>query len=153
MKFVMSVLISLGIIVSSGAVHNARAESIQNLGNSQYKNWYLDIDGSNGHVVLSQNLKGTGAHWKITEGPNGISIQNMCNCSFRDGFLSMGDDGQLWVTYIPVHYWKITKNGSSSKIQSMEIIGVEGLYVDIDGNGGVVLESSPKGSGTNWLIH
>jgi hypothetical protein len=45
-------------------INNGGSFKIQNLGNSPYKDWYLDIDGQGG-VVLESSPKGSGTNWLI----------------------------------------------------------------------------------------
>lgn len=62
---------------------------IQNLGNSPYKNWYLDID-DNGGVILEKDASGSGTKWRITEQGGNSKIQNMCTCKYVEWYLDTG---------------------------------------------------------------
>lgn len=48
-----------------GSAYLQGTVSLQNLGNSRFKNWHLDIDGNTGAFMLSESLV-SGAYWKLT---------------------------------------------------------------------------------------
>ncbi|MDA2068443.1 hypothetical protein PDN02_28445, partial [Bacillus cereus] len=61
----------------------------QNNAETQFQNWYLDIDGTTGDVILSRNL-GRGGYWRLTDHGNGIvTFQNNAETQFQNWYLDI----------------------------------------------------------------
>ncbi|MEK7015966.1 fascin domain-containing protein [Bacillus sp. FSL R9-9410] len=110
--------------------------SLQNLGNSRFKGWYLDIDGNTGKSILSERLF-SGCYWKLTNhGNNTVSLQNLGNSSFKGWYLDIdGNTGKviLWERLGSGGYWKLTDQGNHTVIlQNLGNSSFKDWYLDID---------------------
>ena len=129
---------------------------LQNLAKTNFENWFLDIDGNAGAVILSKNGGGSGTEWVLTEaGDNKVRIQNFGNSKFKEWFLDIdGKNGELLLTKSAEGsgtLWALSKEGDKSKLQNLGTSKYKDFYLDIDGNKGWVVLSK-GGSGTNWRI-
>jgi len=139
---------------NSGGTENTI--SLQNNANTQWKGWYLDIDGNTGNVILWSRL-GSGGYWKITEHGDGtVSLQNTANTQWKDWYLDIdGNTGKviLWPRLGSGGYWKITEHGDGTvSLQNNANTQWKDWYLDIDGNTGNVILWSRLGSGGYWKI-
>ncbi|MEK7015965.1 hypothetical protein [Bacillus sp. FSL R9-9410] len=118
--------------------HGNNTVSLQNLGNSRFKGWYLDIDGNTGKSILSERLF-SGCYWKLTnQGNNTVSLQNLGNSSFKGWYLDIdGNTGKVILSerLFSGCYWKLTDQGNHTVIlQNLGNSSFKDWYLDIDGS-------------------
>jgi hypothetical protein len=128
--------------------------SLQNNANTQWKDWYLDIDGETGDVILWPRL-GSGGYWKLTDHGNGtVSLQNNANTQWKDWYLDIdGETGDviLWPRLGSGGYWKLTDHGNGTvSLQNNANTQWKDWYLDIDGETGDVILWPRLGSGGYW---
>ena len=99
-------------VVRDGTHNDIPAYTIRNLGKSDYYNYYLDIDGKTGKVILSRKRE-AGANWLVSkagtiEGVDGYVIRNLATSPYKGWYLDIdGREGTLMLTKKPVDgiYW------------------------------------------------
>ncbi|AFC28485.1 hypothetical protein PM3016_1562 [Paenibacillus mucilaginosus 3016] len=130
--------------------------TLQNQGNSPYKNWYLDIDGNTGRVILSEN-QFSGVFWSLTNHGNGIvTIQNQGNSHYKNWYLDIdGNTGQVILSQNQFSgvFWRVSNHGNGIvTLQNQGNSPYKNWYLDIDGNTGRVILSQNQFSGVFWNL-
>lgn len=92
--------------------------TLQNLGNSRFKNYYLDIDGTTGGVILSSRIY-SGAYWLVTERDGELTFKNQGNSRFKNYFLNADVSGNVILSskYTDRSRW-ITLEGINEQVKS-----------------------------------
>lgn len=133
-----------------------RTVSLQNQGDSPFKNWYLDIDGNTGALMLSERLV-SGAYWELTDQGNGtVSLQNLGNSRFKNWYLDIdGNTGALMLSerLVSGAHWKLNDHGAGRvSLQNLGNSRFKNWYLDIDGNTGALMLSERLVSGAFWSL-
>ncbi|AMR02306.1 hypothetical protein [Bacillus thuringiensis] len=138
--------------------HSVRQDTIkfpitvtfQNMGNSPYRGYYLDVDGNTGKVILTKpHQAASGILWKLTydENRGSFTIQNMGNSPYRGYYLNVdGNTGKVILTHIPTSSsieWGLPVSGNNARIQNKGNSPYRAYYLDIDGNTGKVILTNP----------
>ncbi|MED1803123.1 hypothetical protein [Brevibacillus porteri] len=122
--------------------HGDNIVSLQNTADTNFKDWYLDIDGHTGSVILWEHL-GRGGYWKLTDhGDNIVSLQNTADTNFKDWYLDIdGRTGSviLWEHLGRGGYWKKTTHADGTvSLQNTADTNFTNWYLDIDGNASTI---------------
>jgi hypothetical protein len=133
---------------------------LQNLGNSRFKDWYLDIDGNTGAVILTESSAASGINWRLTSlGGTTVTLQNLGNSRFKNWYLDIdGNTGAAILTESPIYSgtkWRLSSlGGTTVTLQNLGNSRFKDWYLDIDGNtGAAILTESPAASGINWRLN
>ncbi|HDR8144220.1 TPA: hypothetical protein QC063_004503 [Bacillus cereus] len=130
-----------------------RIITLQNLGESPYKNSYLDIDGNTGRVILSQG--GSGIHWRLRRHSDGVvTLQNLGESPYKNSYLDIdGNTGRVILSQGGSGiYWRLRRH--SDGVVTLQNLGespYKNSYLDINGNTGRVILSQ-AGSGIYWRL-
>ncbi len=74
--------------------------SLQNTANTKFKDWYLDIDGHTGDVILWDHLA-SGGFWKLNnQGNDIVSLQNTADTKFKDWYLDIDGLPKYIILYV-----------------------------------------------------
>lgn len=130
--------------------------TFQNTANTQFKDFYLDIDGHNGKLMLSDR-QASGARWELTNrGENVITLQNTASSPFKDFFLDIdGNTGELILMdgQASGAFWKVIDHGNCVvTLQNTANSPFKNFYLDIDGHNGNLMLSERQASGTFWNL-
>ncbi|OMF31924.1 RICIN domain-containing protein [Paenibacillus peoriae] len=130
--------------------------TLQNLGESRFKNWYLDISGSTGDLMLSEQLV-SGAYWKLDDHGDGIvSFQNLGESRFKNWYLDIsGSTGDLMLSeqLVSGAYWKLDDHGDGTvSFQNLGESRFKNWYLDISGSSGNLMLSEQLVSGAYWKL-
>lgn len=128
--------------------------ALQNTAATQWQGWYLDIDGSNGKVILWNHL-GSGGRWKLAELDNGtVALQVTAEVPWKHWYLDIdGNTGEviLWDHLASGGRWKLTElGGNVVALQVTADVRWKDWYLDIDGTSGRVILWDHLGSGGRW---
>ncbi len=131
--------------------------SFQNLGKSPYENWYLDIDGNTGALMLTERRDASGILWQPTLVGDGVyTLQNLGRSRFEGAYLDIdGNTGEVILAdgEGTGTRWKITEENGKVKLQTLADGEYRGHYLDIDGNTGkVTLAAEGRSTGTAWKM-
>ncbi|MCR8927516.1 RICIN domain-containing protein [Priestia megaterium] len=131
----------------------------QNLGNSKFKDWYLDIDGNTGKVLLTESYAASGINWRMTSlGGTTITLQNLGNSKFKGWYLDIdGNTGAVILTESPtasgIRWRLISLGGTTITLQNLGNSRFKDWYLDINGNTGTaLLTESNSASGIKWRL-
>ncbi|WP_142343863.1 RICIN domain-containing protein [Bacillus toyonensis] len=130
--------------------------SLQNNANTHWKDWYLDIDGHSGKLIL-WDRPGSGNRWRvINHGNNVVSLQNTANTPWKNWYLDIdGHSGKviLWDRLSGGGYWKLTEQGHGLvSLQNTENTPWKDWYLDINGHTGEIILEKNLGSGGYWRL-
>ncbi|HDR7598208.1 TPA: hypothetical protein QCX65_001505 [Bacillus mycoides] len=130
--------------------------SLQNNANTHWKDWYLDIDGNSGKLIL-WDRPGSGNRWRvINHGNNVVSLQNTANTPWKNWYLDIDSHSGkviLWDRLSGGGYWKLTDQGHGLvSLQNTENTPWKDWYLDINGHTGEIILEKNLGSGGYWKI-
>ncbi|WP_342762095.1 hypothetical protein [Bacillus sp. BR3(2024)] len=136
---------------SNNLYNNQRIDPIIQLRNNAYGGFYLDIDGSNGKVILSRR-PGSGVNWKMDESDNFVTLQNRGRTqNFFNHFLSINPNTDIVSLSRCISnsiYWKMNRQGNIVTLKNSS----NNKFLDIDGNTGAIMLSDQQYEGTKWTI-
>ncbi|HDR7779312.1 TPA: hypothetical protein QCY06_005115 [Bacillus tropicus] len=126
--------------------HGNDIVSLQNTANTEYKDWYLDIDPNTKKVILWRNLA-SGGYWRLINHGNGIvSLQNTANTEYKDWYLDIDPNTGnviLWRNLASGGYWRLINHGNGIvSLQNTANTEYKDWYLDIDASPTSVPESS-----------
>lgn len=129
---------------------------LQNLGESNYRNLYLDINGNNGGVILSYSPTFSGTNWRLTDNGHGIiMLQNLGQSPFKNFYLDIdGNSGRVILSRCLFSgvYWKLNDLGDGTiRLQNLGHSNFRNQYLDTDNQGNLIV-SAQTYSGTRWLM-
>lgn len=153
--------LSMALMFTASAVlwcSPAQADMFVNLGNSQFKNWCLNVRGDNGRVTVEPEIH-TGCNWSILpKSNNRYQLVNLGNSSYNGWFLNVrGDNGAVTVESKAYSgtYWRIVQKGND-RVQLVNLGNspYNGWVLNVAGETGAVTvyPQQPVHSGTFWLM-
>lgn len=132
---------------------------LANLGNSPYKNSFLDIDGDTGSLMLNANGQASGCAWlMVRHGGHKVKLQNLGNSPYKGYFLDInGGNGALMLNPsgdATGCRWRLSElGGDVVKLQNLGTSSYNDWFLDIDGgNGHLMLNQNGTAGGCSWRL-
>lgn len=130
--------------------------SLRNLGASDFKMWYLDINGNTGSLMLNEN-RASGAFWRIERtGGSNVRLRNLGASPYYNWYLDInGTTGGLMLNdqVAAGCNWELDdQDGGNCLFRNLAASNFQGYYLDIDGNTGDLILNKNIAPGCHWKL-
>lgn len=127
--------------------------TFRNFGDTEFKNHYLDLNGTTGEVILHPTI-GDGGYWQLkNQGNNIVTLQSIADTDHKNKYLGIDGNGEvkLYSRLGSAEYWLLNDedNGRIS-LKNLGDTKFKNHYLDLNDRTGKVILHPHLGGGGYW---